>query len=1018
MPESYALRISSLLLTLQFIAGAGLFAQDEADSQIAGNEQVAEVMRTFAPRGVQSDGSQPTPPEKALDAFKMRSGFEIDLVAHEPAISQPLYLSWDSRGRMWVIQYRQYQFPAGLKIVRYDHHLRAVFDKIPEPPPNHVPGKDRITVFEDTDGDGHYDTHKDVITGLNIASSVAVGRGGIWVLNPPYLLFYPDKDGDDVPDSSPEVHLSGFGMQDTHSVANSLMWGPDGWLYGANGSTTGGTVSSQVTSGITFQGQCIWRYNPSTKVFEIWAEGGGNTFSLEIDSKGRIFCGNNGGNTRGWYMPQGSYSHKNWGKHGPLTNPYAFGFFDSMKLEGDTRRFAQAFLVYEGGLFPKEEFDGSIVAPNAMQNLVWHSKRIPDGSTYRTVDEENLVACEDRWFRPVYSGVGPDGAVYIADWYDTRLSHVSPTDDWHKESGRVYRVRPEGSEPKYVLGDLQQKTDEDLMQLFSHPNKWVRRRSALELGWRTKLPEPTLEKLSEMIQSGSLEALWAIHLAGEFTAERATAWLRNSDPYIRSWTARLLGDQHVSHPGLVELATDESDIQVRSQLAATARRIDSSTGLSIATQLLGYSDDADKHMPLMIWWAIESHAEDWSAIRAFASNPEVWGSTMMRNQIAGRLMQRYASTGTTASLEQCEQLIEIAPDDSAKEQLLIGLNKAFQGRTLPPLPTRLASALHSYQAALGESGIVQSVKQGDALRFEDALGKLKSQQTDIGLRIELASAFGEVKYDAAKSVLLDLASARGTSEPALQRVAIRSLAIFKDEKIAEQLAMRFDNAISAEHSLRDTGCRTLASRKSWALVLLKQVNNWRVKPADIPPDVVQRLRTYTDVEIREAVEKAFGKPSEINSSEKVAEIGRLTQVLSTGQGSAEAGEKHFTKRCASCHRLFGKGQSIAPPLDNYDRGNLKFWLPAIVAPSIEIREGFQSYVALTKDDLIVTGMIAARDQRSITIRTADSQLVVIPAEEIEELRALPTSLMPDDLLNELSDDDLRDLFAYLMQSSQ
>ena len=123
-------------------------------------------------------------------------------------------------------------------MVKYDQYLRAVFDKVPPPPPHHFPGADKITVLEDTDGDGRFDKAKDVITGLSIVSSVLIGRGGLWVLNPPYLLFYRDANGDDVPDADPEVHLSGFGLEDTHSVANSLEWGPDGWLYGANGSTT------------------------------------------------------------------------------------------------------------------------------------------------------------------------------------------------------------------------------------------------------------------------------------------------------------------------------------------------------------------------------------------------------------------------------------------------------------------------------------------------------------------------------------------------------------------------------------------------------------------------------------------------------------------------------------------------------------------------------------------------------------------------------------------------------------
>ncbi len=153
-------------------------------------------------------------------------------------------MSFDERGRLWVVQYLQYPFPAGLKVVRYDQYLRAVFDKVPQPPPLGTRGADKITVFEDADGDGVFERHKDVITGLNIATAVVTGAGGIWVLNPPYLLFYPDANGDDIPDGDPVVHLSGFGLEDTHSVANSLAWGPDGWLYGANGSTTTGRVSS------------------------------------------------------------------------------------------------------------------------------------------------------------------------------------------------------------------------------------------------------------------------------------------------------------------------------------------------------------------------------------------------------------------------------------------------------------------------------------------------------------------------------------------------------------------------------------------------------------------------------------------------------------------------------------------------------------------------------------------------------------------------------------------------------
>lgn len=1016
-------RFVMLALALSCINSIAFGQATEPPVAQAGNAQVAEIMKTFEPRGVQSDGSQPTPPMESLKTFKMRDGFHIDLVASEPEISQPLFISWDSRGRMWVVQYRQYQYPSGLKVVRFDQHLRAVFDKVPEAPPNHVPGKDRITVFEDQDGDGKFDSHRDVITGLNIATSVAIGRGGIWVLNPPYLLFYPDANGDDVPDRDPEVHLSGFGLQDTHSVANSLMWGPDGWLYGANGSTTGGTISSEATAGITFQGQCIWRYHPGTKIFEIYAEGGGNTFSLDIDAKGRVFSGTNGGDTRGWHYPQGSYARKNWGKHGPLTNPYAFGFFEAMKFRGDGRRFPQAFLIYEGGLFPKQEFDGSIIAPNAMQNLIWHSQRVPDGSTYQTIDEANLAESSDRWFRPVYSGVGPDGAVYIADWYDTRLSHVSPTDDWHKESGRIFRIAPNHI-PPIAVGDLEQFTSAALIDLFSHPNKWVRQRAVLELSWRGKgasEADLTTRLVAAVDDLNSLEAIWVLSAWNELSSERATQWLSHRDADIRRWVVRLLGDRHEDHPVLIAMARTESDVQVRSQLAATAKRLSARTGLQIVRQLLTWDvDQSDPHMPLMDWWAIESHAAHFSAIEEFLSDPQLWELPLVRAEILGRLMQRYASTGTAEDLLRCEQIMALAPDSEARELLVVGLNKAFQGRTLPPLPDKLHDALQAYQRARGAAGVVLGIRQGNEDAFAEGLKTLKDASADLGLRIELARAFGEVKYSAALDYLLQLATGRMTREPSLQRIALSSLAIYDDPRIAMELTRGFDSNISAEHSLRDTGCRTLASRQLWALALLKEVNEWRLKPADIPADVVQRLRTYQHPEVMAAVEKAFGKPADITSPEKLAEIRRLGQLLGQGRaaavGNPDLGAVHFQKRCASCHRLFGQGQSIGPPLDNYDRANTQFWLPAIVAPSIEIREGFQSYVALTVDGRVVTGMIDAQDPRTVTLRTADNRFELLAREELEELRALPTSLMPEDLLVSMSDSEIQDLFAYLMSN--
>ena len=151
-------------------------------------------------------------PAEAVKKMKVADGFEVKLVASEPMVRQPVCIEFDDRGRLWVIQYLQYPNPAGLKRVKVDRYSRTVYDKVPEPPPRGPKGADRITILEDKDGDGVAESAHDFVNGLNLTTGMAFGHGGVFVLQVPYLLFYPDKDGDDVPDGDPEVCLTGFGM--------------------------------------------------------------------------------------------------------------------------------------------------------------------------------------------------------------------------------------------------------------------------------------------------------------------------------------------------------------------------------------------------------------------------------------------------------------------------------------------------------------------------------------------------------------------------------------------------------------------------------------------------------------------------------------------------------------------------------------------------------------------------------------------------------------------------------------
>lgn len=981
------------------------FAQNVKPDDVAGNEAVKKIMETRPGRGVMRDDTPPTPPQEAVKKFKHRSDVAIDLMAHEPIVEQPLYASWDSKGRMWVTQYRQYQFPAGLKIVSYDQHLRAKFDKVPLPPPRGDKGADKITVFEDTDGDGFFDKHEDVITGLNIASAALHGMGRIWVLNPPYLLSYPDADFDAKPDGDPEVELSGFGLEDTHSVATNLQWGMDGWLYGANGSTTTGNVSSANTKNVKWEGQCIWRYHPKKKTFEIYAEGGGNTFSLDIDSKGRIFSGTNGA-TRGMHYEQGSYGIKGWGKHGPLTNPYAFGWFEHMRHEGDNKRFPQAFAIYEGGLLGSA-YEGKIIAPNALQNLVYVSQLIPDGSTFRTKDEEQLMTTTDRWFRPVWAGVGPDGGFYMADWYDTRLSHVSPVDDWHKTSGRIYRVRPASGAPKLKPFDLSKASGEELLGYLSHQNEWFRKQAVHEIAWRnlTELA-PKLKALPQ-----SMETLWALDALGAVDEVP----LSSKDPYIRRWAVKMIGEGHGgSADTLVRLAKEEKHPEVRAQILATAKKLDAKSALPLLWS--GEADDESGHLPLLAWWALESKAEkEREAVFAFLKSDAAFLKTkLFRDHLAEKLAKRYALAGGEENLNSCAELLALTTDVDIRSTFVRGIASAFEGAEMPKLPEALQKALNDYMAKQSGGDLTLALRSGNAEALKNALKLLSDAKATNTARIAIAKTLAELgKNDA---VMPMVAILKSSAAPSLKRGILQAAAKFDDKRIPEALLLGWEGQIAGDKALREDALRVMAGRKEWAQILMNFVNEWKVPAKHFTIDIVRQLSLHKDADIDAGIEKHWkGLLATGPTPEKKKEAERIKAVLKTGLGDADKGKIQFMARCFACHKLFGEGGAIGPELTGYDRANVDFWLDNLFTPSLEIREGFGAYTVKTKGGQLLTGLMDAQDANGIVLKDLAGNKTAVKQADIEKLEASPVSLMPEGLTAGMSDADLKDFFAYLMK---
>ena len=952
-------------------------------------------------------------PAESLTRFKVADDLEIDQVLTEPLVRKPVFMNFDERGRLWVVEYLQYPFPAGLKMLSHDSVWRAVYDKVPPPPPHQFLGADKIMIFEDTHGDGVFDKHKTFLEGLNIVTAVTKGRGGVWVLNPPYLLFCPDKNNDDIPDGDPEVVLSGFGLEDTHSVVNSLRWGPDGWLYGCQGSTvTANVIRPGLDKAPIAQtmGQQIWRYHPETKRFEVFAEGGGNAFGCESDAKGRIFSGHNGGDTRGFHYMQGAYLQKGFEKHGPLSNPYAFGYFPPMPHPA-VNRFTHNFIIYDGGSLP-ERYDGKLFGVEPLQGRVVESEIRPDGSSFKTRDLSYPVTTSDPMFRPVDIKIGPDGAIYVADWYDHQVNHFRNHEGQiDKSHGRIYRIKARGARPMQPF-DLGKLSTVELIGLLNNSNKWFRQEALQLIGdRRDKSVVPILTKmLRENTGQLALESLWALNLSGGFDDEIAGETLRHADPFVRLWTVRLLGDEGRVSTGiagqLTALGAREPNVEVRAQLACTAKRLPSIAALPIVKSLLGRDEDAtEKRMPLLLWWAIESKCEnDRDAVLELFADSAVWRLPMVRDQILERLMRRYALAGTREDLSMCAKLLRLAPRPEQTARLMAGFELAFKGRSLAILPDDLAEAM----AKAGGESLILGLRQGEAGAVDRALAVMADPAADMEKRLRYVEIFGEVKQAKARPVLLKMIG--DPQEQRLHKAALGALQQFEDAGVGREVVDHFKDF---DADARVAATALLASRPEWSVQLLEAVDAGRISKSAVPQDALQKIKSHPDGRLAELTRKIWSNEHAPTTAEMQQDIERYAAVVRHGQGDPYAGRKLFGATCGACHRLFGQGAQIGPDLTPYKRDDLETMLLNIVNPSAEIREGYENYLVTTKDGRTLSGFLADKDNQTVVLRGIDGINMVLPRNEIQEMKSSGISLMPEGLLQAFNDQQARDLFAYL-----
>jgi len=988
--------------------------------EVAGNEEVLTFMKTFEGRGDLTDSSRAVKATEAVKLFKIPADLALDLVLSEPKVTQPVFITFDPQGRLWVVQYNQYPYPEGLKVTSMDHHTRAKFDKEPLPPPSNAKGADKITMFEDTDQDGTFDKSTDVITGLNLITSVAFGRGQIWVLNPPYLLAYPDNDNDGMPDGPPVVHLKGFGLEDTHAVANNLRFGPDGWLYGAQGSTCIANISSDVTKNVSFNGQAIWRYHPETKLFEIFAEGGGNTFDVEIDDKGRLYSGDNG-NSRGQYYKQGGYYVKNPGKHGAYTNPYTFGHLANMELQGDETRFTHAFIRYQGNALP-QRYNDHMIAINPLNSYVQLTRFEPNGSTFKTIDEEKIMSTKDRWFRPVDIASGPDGYIYIADWYDSRISHIDPRDTWDKNSGRIYRLRAAERNPDGATKfNLYKKSDSELMALLSDKNIWFRQQ-ALQILADSKnfnlMPE-LLKMLTGTDAQQSLEALWAIHIKGGFNDDVAKASLMHNDPFVRMWGVRLIGDSKKVSTAIadeiVKLSLNEMHPEVRSQLAATAKRLHNITSVGIMRNLLNNDDSNDPDLPLQIWWAIESVAESQrdDVVKIF-EDKKIWGNPVVSKTILTRLVQRYIIAGGEQNDASCARLFKLAPSENHAAILFNGLQEGLRGRDIAELSPVLTAALKPYKKLFREQALSLDLRSGKKQAVKKVLEIISDQNASLPERLTYIRIFSEINQPEAIAVLLQLVESSSSS--AIKQAALHALQNYDNDAIGTRVVGAYPDKLRDDYVVRESAMALFSSRPEWANQMLNAITKTHsIDASDVPEHTVWQLRSLNDKNITAQTQKLWPDIRQATAEEKNNTIKSVKQIVQSGAGDLQNGRPLFIAKCGTCHKLFNEGRTIAPDLTGYDRKNLTDLLNNIVDPSAYIREGYSSWQVITVDGRTVIGTLKAKNGKSLTIQPFTGETVTISTDRVKTLEPMEASIMPERLLNGLNEKQVKDLFSYLMK---
>lgn len=974
-------------------------------------------------------------PEAAAAAMTVPEGFEVSLFAGEPDVHQPVGFCIDDRGRVWVAE--AYVYPK----------------RIPSPgpllPDDRKKDGDRILIFEDTNGDGRFDKKTTFLEGLNLVSGIEVGFGGVWIGAAPYLLFVPDKNRDDVPDGPPEILLDGWGFQDTHETLNAFIWGPDGWLYGCHGVFTHSRVGKPGTPDEerTRINAGIWRYHPTQHVFEVFSEGTSNPWGLDYNDVGEFFieacviphC---------FHMVQGGRYQRQAGQH---FNPHTYADIQTIadhrhyvgptphggNTNSDSMGGGHAhcgLMCYLGGTWP-QEYRGQLFMGNI------HGRRLnvdipkPQGSSYVASHGKDFLLANDAWARFINLRYGPDGNVYLIDWYDKQACHRNEPEIWDRTNGRIFKISYKGA--KAVVGiDLQKKSDLELAQYMVHENDWYVRHARRILqermaatkefnpvegmvrtgvtGFATQIAIAKLKEIATAHQDATrrLRGLWALNSMGALDPELIGQALQDENEYVRAWAVRL-GQLEANTADdtarWVAMAKDASPVVRRAVASAWQKQPAEFLAEHLPSLLHTPSDAGDPILPYLYWYLLERHA---------AADPAK-ALDLAVNKPMGFLLpftaRRVAALGTPEAYALLTQAIAKTDDANQHDAFLRGLQEGLRGRRDVPVPQDWAKAFAKASQSNNAEVRARALAVAVALRDPEALEQLRAvardAQASTANRRNAITALIEARDPELANLLKPL-----VKDPQVRSAAIRGLASVSDAGVPAVLLEAYPLLPAAEK--RDA-VNTLAARATYAQAMLDAIDRKQIPAADVPAELIRQLRNLGDKDLDAKIARVWGTVRETAADRKQL-IAAWTKKLSAPANppaDLSHGRAVFTRVCQQCHTLYGVGGKVGPDITGANRADLGYLLENIFDPSAVIPKEYAATKIDLVDGRVITGIIKEESDATLTVATANETLTLAKA-DVEARTPSPLSMMPDDLTKQASEVEIRALIAYLRHNQQ